>query len=78
MPSKGEIYAGIRPATREVVTEIAQIRGVTASLIDNLDSLDFSNPFVERAATVAQAKYEEACMMAVKAYYLALDPTMSQ
>ena len=44
MPSKGEIYAGIRPATREVVTEIAQIRGVTASLIDNLDSLDFSFP----------------------------------
>jgi hypothetical protein len=71
MPSKGELYAGIRQDNQEI-PEIVQLRGVTATLIDNLDQLDTQNPGVARLIAIAQSKYEEACMFAVKAIYTAV------
>jgi hypothetical protein len=73
MPSKGELYAGIRPDNQEM-PEIVQLRGVTATLIDNLDQLHTQDPGVARLIAIAQSKYEEACMFAVKAIYTSVQP----
>jgi len=55
------------------IPEITQIKGVTASLIDSLEFLKQSgspdvSAEVNRCAAIAQTKYEEACMFAVKAF----------
>jgi len=54
---------GFNPST---IPEVDQIKGVTASLIDMLDMLSSQDPEVLRCKEIAQAKYEEACMWAVK------------
>lgn len=44
--------------------DVALIKGLTARLIDICDELKVADP---RAAAIAQTKYEEAAMWAVKA-----------
>ena len=73
MSTKGEVYAGLRSNNPEPA-EITQIRGVIATVIDNLDSMDSSSPNTKRLVALAQTKLEEACMFAVKAVYSAIEP----
>lgn len=70
MSTKGERYAGIRQDNQDI-PEVMQIRGVVAAVIDNLDALATSNPHALRLVAMAQTKFEEACMLAVKAVYTA-------
>jgi hypothetical protein len=69
MISKGELYAGIRPDNKEPL-EVEQVRGVIATLVDNLEAMDPWDIRVHRLMAMAQTKFEEGCMCAVKAIYL--------
>jgi len=68
--TKGEVYAGLNSDHLIEPLEVGQIRGVIATVIDNLDHLDHKTPYVARLVALAQTKFEEACMFAVKAYYM--------
>lgn len=59
--------------------EINQIKGVVANLIDNLEALPavLVDPEVGRLVSLAQTKFEEGCMFAVKAIVQATDPARS-
>lgn len=68
--TKGEqmVNMGFNPSEN---MEVDQIKGATASLIDHLElGVVQHGPTTEagRCAKIAQQKYEEACMYAVKAF----------
>ena len=67
--TKGEIYAGLTNAYKEP-QEVTQIRGVIATLVDNLEELDHDSTVVRRLVAMSQSKLEEACMFGVKAFYM--------
>lgn len=58
-------------------SEIEQIKGVTATLIDNLEWHKDRSPEIDRLIALAQTKYEEACMFAVKAVAYANKPILT-
>ena len=64
--TKGErrVALHFNPSGRDAVS---QIKGVTATIIDNLEELGPVDAEVSRWISIAQTKYEEACMFAVKA-----------
>jgi len=71
--TKGELFAGVRNDNVGLTepNEVSQIRGVIATVIDNMERFKANpHPDVERLVSAAQSKFEEACMLAVKAYYL--------
>ena len=71
MSTKGELRVGLNfnPAA---IPEIDQLKGSTAAIIDILDQLDGRDrPELARCVALAQTKYEEACMFAVKALVIA-------
>lgn len=64
--TKGELFCniGFNPSGDAAVD---QLKGATAAIIDNLDRLADQGTEAGRCAKIAQQKYEEACMYAVKA-----------
>lgn len=66
MANKGEYRVGMdfNPGENP---EVTQIKGVVATLIDNLEFLRNGDDEIERLISIAQTKFEEGCMFAVKA-----------
>jgi len=54
--------------------EIDQVKGVTATLISNLEESRTVDPEINRLISLAQTKYEEAVMFAVKALAYRMKP----
>ena len=70
-PTLGDyrVQTGFNPSG---LHEVDQIKAVTASLINNINPYSYDeNPEIRRWARIAQSKYEEACMFAVKAAVIA-------
>lgn len=67
--TKGEMMVGINFNPSEK-SSVDQVKGSTAALIDGLQTLvlnETPDGEAQRCAKIAQQKYEEACMFAVKA-----------
>jgi hypothetical protein len=64
--SKGDRRVGLK-FNPLGLDEVSQIKGVTATIIDNLEDFQTTDPEIKRWVALAQTKYEEACMFAVKA-----------
>ena len=68
--TKGEYRVGIR-FNPDGHSQVDGIKQITAGLIDEMEQLKMDNVLdhqeSSRCAAIAQTKYEEACMWAVKA-----------
>jgi hypothetical protein len=66
--TKGEHRVGIS-FNPSGISEVDRVKQITASLIDEMEGVIRmgDNPEAARCAAIAQTKYEEACMWAVKA-----------
>lgn len=65
--SVGEERVGSHTITDRQQQEIDQVKGVCAACIDNLEFLKQEGGARARTAAIAQTRFEEACMWAVRA-----------